>query len=163
MFILTFKVKKRKMAVVITAIILVLIVGAMLLLKARSSDIFDTINNGIKYTFTDVKTNEDRINFLKQFGWQVEEKAIEIMEVQIPEEFDSVYENYNKIQSELGLNLHKYKGQRVKRYTYRVLNYPKKDKGEVRANILIYKDRVVAGDIMTTALDGFMHSLLYKE
>lgn len=163
MFIFTFKLDKRRLTVTVTVIILALILGITLLLQAGTKDIFSTVENGIRYKFTGVKTNEDRINFLKQFGWEVEERALEVMEVQIPEEFDSVYANYNKMQSEVGLDLQKYMGQRVKRYTYKVSNHPSNDVDGVRANILIYKDRVIAGDIMTTKLDGFMHSLLYTQ
>ena len=102
------------------------------------------------------------MDFLKQFGWEVEEDPIEIMEIRIPKEFDKVYQSYNELQKEVGLDLEKYKGRRVKRYTYKVLNHPSSKDVEVRGNILIYKNKVVAGDIMTTAIDGFMNSLLYK-
>jgi len=163
MFIFTFKLDKRKFIITVIVIIFALLFGTVVLLKAGTKDIFSTLKTATNYKFTGIKTNEDRINFLRQFGWEVEERALEVMEVQIPEEFDSVYANYNKLQNEVGLDLQKYRGQRVKRYTYKVLNHPSKDKGEVRANILIHKDRVIAGDIMTTALDGFMHSLLYTQ
>ena len=126
-------------------------------------EVFNTSDSNMTYNFTNIKTNDDRIAFLKQFGWEVEEKPIEIVEIQISEEFDDVYKNYNKYQKELGLDLELYKGKRVKRYTYKVLNHPRSGQDEVRANILIYENQVIAGDIMTTAIDGFMHSLIRRE
>ncbi|MDK2800888.1 MAG: hypothetical protein PWP27_1586 [Clostridiales bacterium] len=163
MFIVTFKLNRKKILIAILIILMVLILGASAFIKSKDLNIFNTLKQEVIYNFTNIKTNEDRIEFLKQFGWEVEEKPLEIMEVHIPEELDLVYENYNEIQKEIGLDLERHKGKRVKKYTYRVLNYPSCIDEEVRANILIYKDEVIAGDIMTTAIDGFMHSLIYKE
>ncbi|WHH56890.1 DUF4830 domain-containing protein [Petroclostridium sp. X23] len=162
MFIVSFKFSKKKLIIAVLIILLMMISAASIFIKAKYTIIFNTLQNDISYNFKNIKSNEDRINFLKQFGWEVEEKPIEIMEVQIPEKFGSVYTNYNKIQQEIGLDLEVYKGKRVKRYTYKVINHPVYNNDDVRANMLIYKDSVVAGDIMTTAIDGFMHSLLYK-
>ncbi|MBZ4645313.1 MAG: hypothetical protein PWR27_181 [Petroclostridium sp.] len=162
MFIVSFKLNRKKLAIVILIIVLLIVLAVSILVKTREAGILNTLQKEITYNFSNIKTNEDRINFLKQFGWEIEEKPIEIMELQIPKEFDQVYSNYNEIQKEIGLDLEKYKGKRVKRYTYKVLNHPTNKNDEVRANILVYKDRVVAGDIMTTSIHGFMHSLLYK-
>ena len=46
-------------------------------------------------------------------------------------------------------------------YTYRIMNYP--GTGDtVLAQLYIYKNRVVAGDIHSTALDGFMHGIFME-
>lgn len=106
----------------------------------------------------DLKNRE----FLKGYGWQTEESAIEKADVIIPEPFDLVYESYNKFQTEAGLDLEPYKGMRGVRYTYAVTNYPR-DVGEsVRANVICIDGEPVAGDIMTVSINGFMHSLLYE-
>jgi hypothetical protein len=105
--------------------------------------------------FKNIKTNEDRIAFLKLFGWEVEQEAVEVAEVIIPLEFDSVYQKYNEIQSGEGLNLEKYKGKSVRKYTYLVRNY--EYDGSVYANLLIYKDRVIGGDICSAKQNGFIH------
>ena len=73
-------------------------------------------------------------------------------EVQIPEEFSEVYENYNKIQRH-GLDLSKYNGEKAARYTYKVVNHPSGEK-DVRATLLVYKDKLIGGDICTVRLDG---------
>jgi hypothetical protein len=105
--------------------------------------------------FKNIETNEDRIEFLRLFGWEVEAEAKEIIQVVIPNEFDPVYEKYNQLQIGEGLDLEKYKGKSVKRYTYLVSNY--EYDGTVYANLLIYKDRVIGGDICSAKLDGFVH------
>ncbi len=105
--------------------------------------------------FKNISTNEDRIAFLKKYGWEVDENAREVIEVTIPVNFDPVYEKYNQLQIGEGLDLEKYKGKTVKRYTYLVNNY--EYDGVVLANLLIYKNRVIGGDICTASVDGFVH------
>ena len=41
--------------------------------------------------FDGIKTNEDRVKFLSQFGWEVDPSAIESIEVTIPEDFDKIF------------------------------------------------------------------------
>lgn len=104
-------------------------------------------------------TPEERIEFIKQFGWDVEKTPVEVRDVVIPLEFDDVYENYNTIQINQGLDLKKYAGVRVKRWTYTVKNYP--GYGEnvdyIRINMLVYNGSVIGGDVCSIKLDGFMH------
>lgn len=106
----------------------------------------------------DTKKN---IKFLAEYGWVTEEKEIETEEIFIPQDFDDVYENYNELQKQVGLDLEKYKGKKAVRYTYIVKNYPKEENGEVRANVICVHGTPVAGDIMTVNLGGFMHSLKF--
>ena len=102
------------------------------------------------------KTNEQRLAFLKSYGWEVEEEAAEIMEVIIPKEFDSVYTSYNSMQKKQGYDLEKLAGKRCKRYSYVVLNYPGAS-GEVRINLLVKDGKVVGGDVCSLEPLGFMH------
>ena len=41
-----------------------------------------------------------------------------------------------------GFDLSKYKGDRAKKYTYRVTNYPD-SKVDVNANLIVYKNKVI--------------------
>lgn len=101
----------------------------------------------------------ERVAFLSQFGWEVTEDPIEVAEVIIPEQFDDTYKAYNEIQKKQGFDLEKYKGVRVKRWTYEIKNYPgyAEDSGCIRANILVSDGVVIGGDICSVELDGFMH------
>ncbi len=47
-------------------------------------------------------TAEERIAYLSQFGWSVEEDPLEVTEVIIPETFDDTYANYNELQKSQG-------------------------------------------------------------
>lgn len=103
-----------------------------------------------------IKTNEDRIEFLKQFGWEVLSDPKESVEVTIPAEFDKIFTGYNEIQRRQGLDLSKYKKKNVMRYTYEVTNYEGAT-GTVYANILVYRSRVIGGDICSADVNGFIH------
>lgn len=101
--------------------------------------------------------NTARLNFLSTLGWEVEQEPAEVVEVVIPQEFGDVYQNYNQIQKQQGLDLTPYRGKKVKRYTYVVNNYPGRPEN-IRANLLIYRDKIIGGDICSLeAKNGFMH------
>lgn len=101
---------------------------------------------------------ENRVAFIEKYKWDINEIPLETATVNIPKEFGDVYREYNKIQKKEGFNLEKYKGKQVTRYSYEVRNY--KDNPQfVRANILVYKDKIIGGDICSLKLDGFMHGI----
>ena len=103
-------------------------------------------------------THEDRMSFVSQFGWEVEEEPIEIKEIIIPTEFDDTYNAYNQIQKEQGFDLTEYAGERAKRWTYIVKNYKGYENKEcIHINVLVHDDIVIGGDICSVELDGFMH------
>ncbi len=103
-------------------------------------------------------THQERMAFISQFGWELQEEPIEIKEVIIPTEFDDTYTAYNEIQKEQGFDLTEYAGVRAKRWTYIVKNYEGYENGEcIHANILVYDGIVIGGDICSVELDGFMH------
>lgn len=102
-------------------------------------------------------TNDERIRFLSSFGWLTSSEPIIIDDVLIPAEFSDVYENYNQLQIENGYNLKDYKLKLVKKYTYEILNYPNIIDGEkVYANLLIYQNDIIGGDVSSAQLGGFM-------
>jgi hypothetical protein len=113
------------------------------------------------YNFEKIKTNNDRINFLKQFGWEVEAEPVKEQQVVIPGEFDKIFSAYNEIQRTQGLDLSAFKKKAVMRYTYVVKNYPNYD-GEVYVNILVYRNIVIGGDVCSADINGFVHGFERK-
>ncbi|MBE6538895.1 MAG: DUF4830 domain-containing protein [Ruminococcaceae bacterium] len=109
----------------------------------------------VSINYGKIKTNEDRIKFLEQFGWTVSADALQSEEVLIPAEFDKIFAGYNEIQKSQGLDLGKYKKKKLMRYTYEVTNYEGYE-GKVLANILVYRGKVVGGDICSADADGFL-------
>lgn len=108
------------------------------------------------------KCNMKNVEFLKKYNWEVETAPIERVEFVIPEAFDEVYNNYNSLQKEAGLDLLPYAGYSAVRYTYIVKNFPLDIDEEVRANVICVDDIPVAGDISTVSIDGFMYSLNFN-
>lgn len=115
-----------------------------------------TTGNEKEINYDKIKTEEDRVNFLAQFGWKVNGAPVESVEITIPEEFDKIFTGYNEIQKRQGLDLSKYKKKSVMRYTYEITNY-EGEKGKVYANIIVYRNRVIGGDISSARADGFIH------
>ena len=105
-----------------------------------------------------VKSNQDRIDYLAAYGWEVSQDPIATQELLIPEEMDDSYQEYLALQADQGFDLEKYAGKRVKRYTYEVLNYPSGETG-VQVNLLICKNTVIGGEVLSPRLDGFLHGL----
>jgi hypothetical protein len=110
----------------------------------------------VSYNYEKIKNNEDRINFIKQFGWEVDAQPLKEQEVTIPKEFDKIFAAYNEIQRKQGLDLSSFKKKNVMRYTYTVTNYPDYD-GEVYINILVYRNKVIGGDVCSADVNGFIH------
>ncbi len=104
-----------------------------------------------------IKTNDDRLAYLSGLGWQVSPQPIATEELLIPEEFDDSYQSYLALQSGQGFDLTQYRGKRVKRYTYQLTNYPAQTE-PVQISLLIYKNRVVGGQIQSSS-GSFLHGL----
>ncbi len=157
MFIFTAKLTKKKLVAAIVAAGLVLCLLIVLVAARADAPPRETVS--LMPDATGIRDNDDRMAFLTSCGWEVGAQPAEYTEVVIPETFDSVLNNYNELQASQGFDLLKYKGKRVMRYTYAVENYPTGEKN-VSAVIFVYKNRVIAGDVHSASLDGFMHGLL---
>lgn len=153
MFVYSLRAATIKFVAVLAIGILALV--ALLVLVPSYEQTMAPLESG-KVSYDHIKTNEDRIAFAKQFGWEVSQSPKEQKEVTVPQEFDKVYESYNAIQQAQGLDLERYCGKTVVRYTYEVTNYKEYD-GPVYLNLLQYKDKIIGGDICSAALDGFVH------
>ncbi len=158
MVIMSMKLNKTWMRIA-GAALLVIAVAVVVWNIARPSDPTETAATG-SVSAVKLKTNEDRVAFIKSYGWEVNESAVEIMEVAIPKEFDEVYSAYSELQKAQGLDLEKYAGKRAKRWSYTVLNYPDAQEDmEVRINLLICDSKLVACDLCSTELGGFMSGI----
>lgn len=93
---------------------------------------------------------------LQGFGWEVTAAptASEVFALS-----GDLSPSYLAIQQEAGFDLSDDMGWMVTRYTFQVLNYPTGESG-ILADVLVRDGAVVGGDIRTSDLDGFMHSLV---
>lgn len=161
MFYVSVKSSSLKTVALIAAVAVLATIGGVYAVKKSKSAPVSSMN-GIVYK---AETAEERLSFLSQFGWEVGEEPAEVKEVVIPEEFDDVYNQYNVIQKEQKLDLEKYKGARVKCWSYNVKNYPgyENSEGVIRANLLVYGGVVIGGDISSIELSGFMHTFDFPQ
>lgn len=152
MYIVSVKFDVKKILSVVAALCIVIAVVCVVV-PQRSSDV---LSNKVNKS---AKTTSEHVDFLSAYGYNISEKPVQIQEIIIPQEFSSDYEKYNEYQKLSGFDLSDYKGRRVKKYTYKVLNYADSDE-EVVANLIIYNDKVIGGDISSTVLGGFTHGFI---
>ena len=160
MFIWTAKLRRRRLIAGAAAALLALC-GAAVLYGGLAPGEVDAVSPA-PASPKGVKTNEDRVAYLESYGWTVTPEALSVEELLIPEEFDETYTQYLALQAQQGFDLTRYRGKRVKRYAYQVTNYPSGESG-VEAGLLIYKNTVVAGEILSTKLGGFIQGLAMPE
>lgn len=152
MFIWTAKINRKKISLALAAV-LCLSVAAFTLLGSRGAAVSATVSP------KGVKTEEDRVAYLKEWGWQVSPQAVLVEELELPKEFGAEYDQYLELQTGQGFDLSKYAGKRVRRYTYDILNYPTGESGVV-AHLLLCKNTVIGGEVMG---GSFLHGLSRPE
>ena len=106
-----------------------------------------------------IRTEEDRVAYLQEWGWQVNPQAALVEELELPEEFGETYSQYLALQTGQGFDLEKHAGKRVRRYTYEILNYPTGETGVV-AHLLVRKNTVIGGEVIG---GSFLHGLAIPE
>ena len=158
MFVFSLKANKKRLLIILIALAAVL--AAVFFAVSRDEPVVN--DSGISFR---ASNEQERIAFLSQFGWDVNEDPVSVEEVVIPVQFDDVYSKYNQIQLTQGLDLSKYAGQTAKKWTYEVRNSRgyAADSNCIRANIIVYQGAVIGGDICSVEQGGFMQSFDYPQ
>lgn len=143
MLVMTAKVDKKKIAMILAAAVALIVVIALL---AGGGDSQPTAS-------TNVTGNDARVAFLKSFGWDVAASPTESSQVKIPESASEVFDRYNALQKSQGYDLSAFAGKTVMRYVYKVNNYPGATE-PVYATLLVYKNQIIGGDVTDTAAKG---------
>ena len=105
-------------------------------------------------------TNEERVAWLKQLGWDVAAQPLETLALQLPEDLAQSHSDYIALQEALGLPFADYGGKTVSRYTYTVNNYPDYA-GTVQADLYICDGQIIGGDIIASGENGFVRDLRF--
>lgn len=103
-------------------------------------------------------STEARVKYLAGLGWEVDAGSETARTVTLPDEVSGVIAQYNALQKQQGFDLEPYAGKEIESYTYELMNYPNGEESVV-AQLFVYKGRAIAGDIHSSALGGFMHSI----
>ena len=143
MLVMTAKVDKKKIAIVLAAIA-ALVLGIVLLAGGGDSTTAASAN---------VSNNDARVAFLKSFGWDVTTSPAESGQVKIPAQSSPVFDRYNALQKSQGYDLSQFADKTVMRYVYKINNYPGATE-PVYATLLIYKNQIIGGDITDTSAKG---------
>ena len=109
-----------------------------------------------------VSTNDGRVQFLKDFGWEVASSPVESSQVRIPQDASEAFDRYNILQKGQGYDLSKYAGKTVMRYVYKITNYPGATE-PVYATLLVYKNQIIGGDVTDTAAKGHIRGFKMPE
>ena len=109
-----------------------------------------------------VSSNDGRVKFLTDFGWDVTTSPVESNQVKIPEETSEVFDRYNALQKSQGYDLSKFAGKKVMRYVYKINNYPGSTE-PVYATVLMYKNEIIGGDVTDTAAKGHIRGFKMPE
>lgn len=104
-------------------------------------------------TSAPISANDSRVRFLESFGWEVVPSPKESNRVLIPSAGGEAFDRYNALQKDQGYDLAEYAGKKVMRYVYQVRNHPEAQEG-VYATVLMYKDKVIGGDITNSNPGG---------
>lgn len=103
---------------------------------------------------------EGREKYLNSYGWEIDTDSEESHNISLPKEFDGIMESYAKMQYEQGFCLYDYAGLDCTQYTYTVTNY--ENDCPVYATLYVRNGHVIAADIHSAAIDGFMHGIKTK-
>ena len=150
MFVVTTRVSKTKLAALVTLLIAVLVVSAIWAAAKTGTAEEADVRNG--------ETNEARVAFITQQGWQVNAEPVQTQSVKIPAEDSEVFRRYNELQQSQGFDLTRYAGRQATRYVYEVLNAEEAE-GPVYATIFVLDGQIIGGDVTDTAPAGKMRGL----
>ena len=135
---------------------LLLIGGILLLLFGTARSVFK------RDDAPDLNTTEGRAVYLKTLGWEVDPETESFRTVVVPKKLDGIMAQYNKLQLKQGYDLNSHLGESCRQYCYDITNYPG-GQGKVVVSLYLQNGQIIAGDVHSTAVNGFMHGLSRSE
>ncbi len=144
MLVMTAKVDKKKIIIILAAALALIAVLALL---------FGGKESTATGAPSSINSNDDRIQFLASFGWEVVTSPTESSQVRIPAENSEVFDRYNALQKSQGYDLSGFQGKTVMRYVYKIKNYPGATE-PVYATLLISNNQIIGGDVTDTSATG---------
>ena len=153
MMVMTAKVNIRKIILILTAVAGIVLALILLLQGGEEEPAAATLASPA------ISDNDSRVQFLTELGWDVAASPVESGQVRIPEEDSPVFDRYNALQKSNGYDLSTYAGKNVMRYVYKINNYPGATE-PVYATVLVWKDKIIGGDITDTSPKGMVQGLV---
>ncbi len=124
MFVLNMKVKPKKRTIIAFALVsgLVAVICVACMVSSQSTPNQTATCDRLGTYSLKAENADEQKKFLQQFGIEVEPDSSETEEVVIPDYFNEVYEEYNDLQKQIGLDLEKQKGKIAEKITYKLAN-----------------------------------------
>ena len=138
------------------ALLTILIAAAMIFLLIMLRGIFFP---GVEY---DLETTEGREAYLNSLGWEINPDSEAFRTVVVPDKLEGIMAQYNRMQQAHGYDLSLHLGESCSQYSYELTNYTDAE-GTVLVTLYIQNGEIIAADMHTTAVNGFMHGLKPKE
>ncbi len=136
---------------------------ALLLLCAAALLLFFTARGAFRREAApDLNSVEGRERYLNALGWEIDRDSESFRTVVVPQKLEGIMAQYNKIQLRQGCDLNAHLGESCRQYCYDVTNYPGGE-GKIIVSLYIQDGTVIAGDVHSTAVNGFMHGLKRSE
>lgn len=110
----------------------------------------------------DLTTRDGRQAYLRSLGWEIDPETEAFRTVLVPDRLEGIMEQYNKLQLKQGYDLSRHLGESCSQYCYEITNYPNAE-GRVLVSLYLQDGQLIAADIHSTALNGFMHGLRRTE
>lgn len=107
------------------------------------------------------ETEANRKEFLEELGYTVTADSTAAKSVFLPEKFDWVYTSYNELQGRAEFDLSRYRGCEARLYTYKLGRIH--DLKEATASLLVYRDKIIGGDISSLEKGGVCLPLVSAE
>lgn len=136
--------KLSKRSIFLTLLAVILLLSVTLMIAGRSDG-------------TILDSEEKRREYIAGLKISLSDKPPVVQNIIIPSEFSEVYERYNEVQKSAGFDLWEYRGEYAVQYSYEAVGYTD---DTVKVCLILYKDRLIGGDISSTRLDGFMTGLI---
>lgn len=149
MMVMTAKVNKKHIGLLLAVIVGVIIL--ICVLSGGGSDAEQGQPVGLS-------TNDQRVAYLKDYGWEVVVSPVQTRQVRIPSELSEVFLRYNELQVSQGFDLSRFTGKTVTQYVYQIENYPNAT-DPVYATLLIYDNQVIGADVTDTSATGVVQGL----
>lgn len=108
------------------------------------------------------ETNQQRLEYIKSFGWNTGITHCDVQEVRIPVNFDEVYEEYNDLQKKQGFDLRGYRAHSVKKYTYEI-SKSDDDPLPLYAELLVENGVIIGADITSGRAGELLTALAVPE
>ena len=96
--------------------------------------------------------------YLAARGYTADPASETVRELTLPREFDDILEDYNRLQLAAGYDLRAGAGRTCLICQYELIDYPGWD-GRVIATLYLCRGRVIAGDVHTASIEGFLRAL----